>query len=83
MMGPAWSPRKAGKGIPTLRLCVRQSRLGGWKAGSNGLKGDVRDTATCNEAVTGVDVLLHQAALGSVPRSIADPLVRQDTNANG
>jgi UDP-N-acetylglucosamine 4-epimerase len=44
---------------------------------------DIRDRAACEAAVEGVDVVLHQAALGSVPRSIADPLASHDTNVTG
>ncbi|TVQ98187.1 MAG: SDR family oxidoreductase [Desulfovibrionales bacterium] len=43
------------------------------------LEADIRDMAACEQAVHGVDFVLHQAALGSVPRSLEDPL---DTNAN-
>lgn len=43
------------------------------------IEGDIRDTGDCRDACTGVDYILHQAALGSVPRSIEDP---QTTNAN-
>jgi UDP-N-acetylglucosamine/UDP-N-acetylgalactosamine 4-epimerase len=45
--------------------------------------GDVRDPAICREACGGVDVVLHHAALGSVPRSIEDPLASHDSNATG
>lgn len=45
--------------------------------------GDVRNLDTCRQAVKGVDYVLHQAALGSVPRSIKDPLATNDTNING
>ena len=38
------------------------------------IEGDIRDAETCAEAVKGCDYVLHQAALGSVPRSINDPL---------
>lgn len=37
------------------------------------IEGDIRDINHCQQAVTGVDYVLHQAALGSVPRSINDP----------
>jgi UDP-N-acetylglucosamine 4-epimerase len=47
------------------------------------IHGDIRDTAACKEAVIGVDAVLHQAALGSVPRSIEDPLTTNDSNING
>jgi UDP-N-acetylglucosamine 4-epimerase len=44
---------------------------------------DIRDRAVCQAVVDGVDVVLHQAALGSVPRSLADPLASHDTNVTG
>ncbi|MFD2500673.1 NAD-dependent epimerase/dehydratase family protein [Rhizorhabdus histidinilytica] len=47
------------------------------------IEGDIRDRADCAAAVAGIDHVLHQAALGSVPRSIADPLSSHDTNATG
>jgi UDP-N-acetylglucosamine 4-epimerase len=45
--------------------------------------GDVRDPETCRAACSGVDVVLHQAALGSVPRSLADPLTSHEVNVTG
>jgi len=47
------------------------------------IEGDIADPATCQTACAGVDVVLHQAALGSVPRSIADPLNTHRSNATG
>lgn len=47
------------------------------------IEGDIRDRAKCDEAVEGVDIVLHQAALGSVPRSITDPLISHDVNVTG
>jgi UDP-N-acetylglucosamine 4-epimerase len=47
------------------------------------VEGDIRDPAKCAEACHGVDVVLHQAALGSVPRSIKDPLTSHDVNVTG
>ncbi|GAB3544263.1 SDR family oxidoreductase [Noviherbaspirillum agri] len=47
------------------------------------IRGDIRDANACREAVTGVDHVLHQAALGSVPRSIKDPLTSNDVNITG
>ena len=44
---------------------------------------DIRDRATCEAIVDGVDIVLHQAALGSVPRSLADPLTTHDANVTG
>jgi len=47
------------------------------------IDGDIRDIDTCHKAVKGIDVVLHQAALGSVPRSIADPATTNAVNING
>lgn len=47
------------------------------------IEGDIRDINTCNEAVENVDYVLHQAALGSVPRSIQDPLTTNEVNITG
>jgi UDP-N-acetylglucosamine 4-epimerase len=47
------------------------------------VEGDIRDRATCDHACDGVDVVLHQAALGSVPRSIADPATSHAVNVDG
>ena len=47
------------------------------------LEGDIRDQDACHRACAGVDVVLHQAALGSVPRSIHDPVLSNDVNVGG
>lgn len=47
------------------------------------VKGDIRDPSTCASVCAGTDIVLHQAALGSVPRSIADPLATHDVNVTG
>lgn len=47
------------------------------------IEGDIRDLATCQRACAGVDYVLHQAALGSVPRSIDDPLATNASNVTG
>lgn len=47
------------------------------------IKGDIRDLATCKLAMQNIDVVLHQAALGSVPRSINDPILSNDVNVSG
>ncbi|MCD0457559.1 SDR family oxidoreductase [Chryseobacterium sp. LC2016-27] len=47
------------------------------------IEGDIRDFPTCQKAVEGVDYVLHQAALGSVPRSIKDPTTSNDVNVSG
>ncbi|MEP7095811.1 MAG: SDR family oxidoreductase [Flavobacterium sp.] len=47
------------------------------------IEGDIRNITDCNLAVSGVDYVLHQAALGSVPRSINDPVTTNDVNVSG
>ena len=47
------------------------------------IEGDIRDLPICNEASSGADYVLHQAALGSVPRSIEDPISTNRTNIDG
>ena len=45
--------------------------------------GDITNPVDCQKVISQVDVVCHQAALGSVPRSVADPLKSHDTNVNG
>jgi len=47
------------------------------------MRGDIRDLITCHSACKGVDYVLHQAALGSVPRSLEDPLATHAANNTG
>ncbi|TPG40071.1 SDR family oxidoreductase [Flavobacterium pectinovorum] len=47
------------------------------------IEGDIRNIEDCNFAVQSVDYVLHQAALGSVPRSINDPITTNDVNVSG
>ena len=47
------------------------------------IEGDIRDLETCNKACDSVSYVLHQAALGSVPRSIEDPITTNESNING
>ncbi|WP_164998712.1 SDR family oxidoreductase [Flavobacterium sp. 140616W15] len=47
------------------------------------IEGDIRNIADCILAVQGVDYVLHEAALGSVPRSINDPITTNDVNVSG
>ena len=47
------------------------------------MQGDIRTLADCQAACAGVDYVLHQAALGSVPRSLADPITTNGTNIGG
>src|SRR5690349_10453102 len=44
------------------------------------IEGDIRSLDACRQACGGADIILHQAALGSVPRSIADPRATHDSN---
>ena len=47
------------------------------------IEGDICELHTCREAAKGVDYILHQAALGSVPRSIKDPVTTNEVNIGG
>ena len=47
------------------------------------IEGDIRNLEDCHKACKGVDYVLHQAALGSVPRSINDPITTNDVNVSG
>ncbi len=47
------------------------------------IEGDIRDLEICNKACNGVDYVFHQAALGSVPRSINDPITTNSVNVDG
>ena len=47
------------------------------------MNGDIRNLDDCRKACEGMDALSHQAALGSVPRSIADPITSHNVNVNG
>lgn len=47
------------------------------------IEGDIRNLETCRQACDSVDLILHQAALGSVPRSVETPIDSNDSNVNG
>jgi len=47
------------------------------------IEGDIRDLSTCEKAMDGIDYVSHQAALGSVPRSINDPITSNAVNISG
>jgi UDP-N-acetylglucosamine 4-epimerase len=49
----------------------------------NFIEGDIRTLSDCRKSCEGVDYVLHQAALGSVPRSIKDPITSNDVNVSG
>ena len=53
-----------------------------WRNFTN-IEGDIRDLSVCRRACAGVDFVLHHAALGSVPRSIEDPLATHEVNVTG
>ena len=65
----------------TVSLAAEGSRL---EIGNfHFIKGDIRDAETCHEVCKGIDFILHQAALGSVPRSIEDPIRTNKSNIDG
>jgi len=47
------------------------------------VEGDIRNLETCKESVAGMDLVAHLAALGSVPRSVADPITSNEVNISG
>jgi len=61
----------------------RESNLAAIRDRVDLIRGDIRDAATVARAVEGVDYILHQAALPSVPRSVEQPLECNDVNVNG
>ncbi len=61
----------------------RRQNLAGLENQIELIEGDMRDPATAERAISGVDYVLHQAALGSVPRSVQDPLTSNEVNVNG
>lgn len=65
--------------LDEVRLSVEKTQWSRFKF----VEGDIRDIETCQKVVEGVDYVLHQAALGSVPRSIADPITTNEVNIGG
>jgi UDP-glucose 4-epimerase len=61
----------------------RESNVAGFRDRVELIEGDIRDTDTVDRAVDGVDFIAHQAALASVPRSIADPTANNQVNVQG
>ena len=53
------------------------------RAGFEFIRGDIRDRQSCLDSCEGIDLISHQAALGSVPRSIDDPVTTNDVNVGG
>lgn len=62
--------------IHNLENCITNNRF-------QLIEGDIRNLDDCIQASKGCDFVLHQAALGSVPRSIKDPLTSNDVNISG
>ena len=65
--------------LEDVRGCVHETA---WDAFTF-IEGDIRNLDTCHQACAGVDYVLHQAALGSVPRSIHDPIATTEANVLG
>ncbi len=65
--------------LQSVRDSVGEKLWGNFKF----LEGDVRINKVCIEAVEGVDYVLHQAGLGSVPRSLSNPIATNETNITG
>ncbi|OUR98829.1 LPS biosynthesis protein WbpP [Halobacteriovorax marinus] len=68
--------------ISNLEEVKNYVSIGQWE-NFNLIKGDIRSEETCKLALKGVDRVLHQAALGSVPRSLKDPLTTNQVNITG
>jgi len=67
------------RNLEDVRAAVSAEQWGRFRL----LEADIRDAGACREASAGVELVLHQAALGSVPKSIADPLRWHSVNATG
>ena len=65
--------------LADVRRRVGDSAWGGFSF----REGDIRSLEACRDACSGVDLVLHQAALGSVPRSLEDPIASHESNVNG
>ncbi len=61
----------------------RETNLAALRGNAQFIRGDLRDLDAVRTAVQGVEVVFHQGALASVPRSIADPITSLETNING
>jgi nucleoside-diphosphate-sugar epimerase len=61
----------------------KESNLDSFRDAIDLVRGDIRDAPLVAEAMKGVDVVFHEAALGSVPRSVADPLTTHEVNMTG
>jgi nucleoside-diphosphate-sugar epimerase len=61
----------------------KKSNLEAFQTDIDVVRGDIRDAAIVSDAMRGADIVFHEAALGSVPRSVADPLTTHDVNMTG
>jgi UDP-glucose 4-epimerase len=61
----------------------RETNLQPLRGGVELIRGDIRDAQLVNDASKGVDIVFHEAALGSVPRSVADPVTTHEVNITG
>ena len=64
-------------------LTGKRENIADFIGGIDLIEGDIRDFKTCEKALDGVDFVLHQAALPSVPRSIEDPILTNEINVSG
>jgi UDP-N-acetylglucosamine 4-epimerase len=67
------------RNLEEVKTLVSQERWANFKF----IQGDIRNLTDCQEACSGVDYVLHQAALGSVPRSVENPIMTNATNVSG
>lgn len=67
------------RNLDEVQRLVSQDQWGSFQF----IEGDIRNLADCTEACNGVDYVLHQAALGSVPRSLEDPILTNENNISG
>jgi len=61
----------------------KESNLESFRSEIDVVRGDIRDSAIVSDAMRGIDIVFHEAALGSVPRSVADPLTTHEVNMTG
>jgi len=67
------------KNLEVVRSLVNDKQWDRFKM----IKGDIRDLSACQQVCKGVDYVLHEAAIGSLPRSLEDPLFTNDNNITG
>jgi nucleoside-diphosphate-sugar epimerase len=61
----------------------RRENIAPWLDRITLIEGSITDTAACRQAINGADIVFHQAALPSVPRSVQEPVASHDANATG